>query len=153
MFNFSIFKRVLIKYLAREIAQELKKHFNSTAENKTKNLAGVGGQKIRANFISWGEIISQHPDRSNLQRWYNHGETSVVKEQLFFEYFGPIEHWCDENCTSEYYLWTDRLGVYKAFTSEVDRVLWNLTFQDKMPTLKEVEQLVQNNTNSREDLE
>ena len=72
-------------------------------------------------------------------------DETALREELFFEYFGPLEHWCDQNCQGPYYLWSDHHGIYRVFTNSVDDMLWNLTFDSEMPTIRDIEQLVEKN--------
>lgn len=141
---FKIIKRFLIKRWAKEIREaiaECTDHKNLTY-NGDKNIAGLGGQAFLPYFISWTELSYQSKTTKNLKNTL----PMTVRVQLFFEYFGPLEHWCDTNCTGRYYLWSDERGVFRAFIDPIDVVLWNLTFDGPMPTMKEIYHLVEINS-------
>mgnify|MGYP006288440559 CR=1 FL=1 len=141
-----LIKKILVKRWAKEITREISNQpeFNTqTAISEfedCKNIAGVGGQQFRPYFIRWNTILFQSKRYSQLSTIV---DSVALKEELFFEYFGPLEHWCDENCQGQYYLWSDEHGIYRLFTNSVDDMLWNLTFEDQMPTMREIYQLVE----------
>lgn len=148
---FKFIKAILVDYLAQDIASKIRT--DTKASSNAKNLAGPGGQQFRPYYIDWTWLVENHPNRIELKRWYWSHDKFVAKEQIFFDYFGPLEHWCDANCVSDYYLWSDSFGIFLQFTNETDRVLWKLTFHGPMPTYQEIDELVKNNINARTELE
>lgn len=143
---FKIIKRILIKRWAIELRKAIadKTKPNDKPFEGKKNLAGLGGQEFKPYFISWNVLTQQSKSNIRLTIWQKANPTAV-KEHLFFEYFGPLEHWCDTNCNGHYYLWSDSMGVYRAFIDPMDIMLWNLTFENGMPTMREIYQMTDNN--------
>lgn len=140
-----IIKRILIKRWAKEIRKNIADSTTPTTSSfeGKKNLAGLGGQEFKPYFISWNVLT--HQSRSHIRLTIRaKSDPIAVKEHLFFEYFGPLEHWCDTNCNGHYYLWSDSLGVYRAFIDPMDVMLWNLTFEGGMPTMREIYQMTDN---------
>jgi hypothetical protein len=107
-----------------------------TADTDCKNIAGLGGQSFNPAFISWDHLYQQA--YAELRQY--HKKPLVIKEYLFFAYFGPLEAWCDANCQGKYLLWPTDHGIYRHFDNPVDAMLWNLTWDKPMPTIKELEQ-------------
>lgn len=144
---FKIIKRILIKRWAGEIRKSIANGTmpNSKPFSSKKNLAGLGGQEFQPYFISWEALITQSKSHASLSIWKK-ARPIAVKEHLFFEYFAPLEYWCDSNCIGHYYLWSDSMGVYRAFLDPMDIMLWNLTFEKGMPSMQEINRLVEINT-------
>lgn len=142
---FKIIKRILIKRWTKDIRKALVEDIipNKKPFEGKKNLAGLGGQEFKPYFISWDALIPQSRSHIRLTVWKK-SNPIVIREHLFFEYFGPLEHWCDTNCNGHYYLWGDEMGVYRSFLDPMDIMLWNLTFEGGMPTMKEIYQLTDN---------
>jgi hypothetical protein len=132
-------KRYLVKRWSGEIISSVKSIANvSSLDQDQKNLAGLGGRSFSPSFVSWQELFDQSRD-PELKRWRKH--PTVVKECLFFAYFGPLEAWCENNCTGQFYLWSDETGIYRQFTNPLDRMLWSMTWDAAMPRLEELKDL------------
>lgn len=134
-------KKILIKKWSREIVNEIKNHLPKSQKIDCKNLAGLGGQQFKSYMILWSDLVDQSRD-PEIKYWRN--DSLVVKESLFFEYFGPFESWCDNNCQGGYYLWTDRIGIYRVFNDPKDEVLYRLVFSKNMPTMDEIYDIIVN---------
>lgn len=137
---FKIIKSILIKKWADEIHHQLlkKSKIKKSKPADSKNIAGLGGQDFYPAFISWNALYEQCHD-PELKRWAHC--TNVVREHLFFAYFGPLESWCDKNCQGPYYLWSDSRGIHRQFVDPIDAVLWTLTWSKPMPDLADIEKI------------
>lgn len=109
----------------------------TTAQSDCKNIAGLGGQAFNPAYISWNTLYQQA--YSELRQYQD--RPLVIKEYLFFAYFGPLEAWCESNCQGKFLLWPTEHGIYRHFDNPVDVMLWNLTWDKPMPTIKELEQI------------
>lgn len=137
---FGAIKRKLIKLWSKQIAQTiLAEYVPQQLPTDCRNLAGVGGQQFQPSFVLWNDLIRQSRD-PEIRNY--HYDSVVVKEILFFEYFSPLEHWCNTNCQGSYYLWTDRIGVYRVFTDSRDEVLFKLLFSGAMPTMDQIYEII-----------
>ncbi len=132
-------KKLLINLLKsvklKDVDIKLEPAITSTPKD-CKNIAGLGGQAFNPAFISWHTLYKQA--YSELRQY--HDKPLVIKEYLFFAYFGPLEGWCEQNCQDRYFLWSTDHGIYRYFDNPIDNMLWNLTWDKPMPTLKELEQ-------------
>jgi len=128
-----MFGRFFIRRYAKHIYKlGHNKDLPKYAPGACKNLAGLGGQEFSTRFVSWQALFDQSKS-AELRRWANHPR--VVRETLFFEYFGPLEHWCDTNCHSGYYLFSDVNGIHLRFTDAMDETIFRLRFDGHMPRL------------------
>lgn len=109
----------------------------TTTDTNCKNIAGLGGQAFNPAFISWNNLYQQA--YSDLRQYQD--KPLVVKEYLFFAYFGPLEAWCETNCQGKFLLWPTEHGIYRHFDNPIDNMLWNLTWDKPMPTIKELEKV------------
>ena len=135
-------KRILIERWSRQIMDQI------SSENRTerfggdchgcKNLAGLGGQSFRMRWTTWDELFLDS-NCLELRRWGH--RSNVVRDHMFFAYFGPLEAWCDTNLHSGYYLWSDDGRINLVLTNPTDEVLWRMTWGNGMPALSEVEDL------------
>lgn len=133
----SMVKGLLIKKWSREIAIKAEQHRQQrSVRTADKNLAGLGGSCFNPASIQWTELYAQCGD-FNLHYWAD--RPNVIREHLFFAYFGPLEAWCDSNCQSQYYLWSDDRAIYRQFTDPADDLLWKMVWESYMPTMKEIE--------------
>lgn len=137
-----IAKKIIIRRWSKDLAVAIRLYRDSMsplppAENPVgcKNIAGLGGQAFHPLYISWNELMRQS-DNAGLQRWVNH--PTVIRESLFYEYFGPLEAWCDDNCQGSYYLWSDDRGIYCVITDPVDLLLWQMIWNNTMPSIKDL---------------
>lgn len=128
-------KRKLIKRWSKEIAVELANASPTPVLNCGKNRAGLGGQNFTPHYILLSSLAEQSRD-PEIKFWRN--DSIVVKETLFYEYFGPFEHWCDTYCQSDYYLWCDKVSINRVFTDPRDEMYYRLIFSGSMPTMNEI---------------
>lgn len=133
-----LIKIYFLKKWAKHIHREITKLEKTPKNISSKNLAGLGGQEFRPVSVSWRELVAQTTCPSLRQWSYNQ---NVVQEHLFFAYFGPLEAWCEQNCQYPFYLWTDDYGIHRYFTNPIDNVLWNLTWENPMPSMTEIEKI------------
>ena len=129
-----LLKRLLKSVRLKDTEIKLEPSITSTHPD-SKNIAGLGGQSFNPAFVSWDTLFQQ--SLRELSAWAN--KPRVVKEHLFFSYFGPLEAWCERNCQGKFLLWSTEHGIYRYFDNPVDNLLWNLTWDTPMPTIKELE--------------
>lgn len=131
-------QRLLMRRFAKQLVRMVRLETSSPRPGGSLNAAGLGGQRFNVARIDWAVLIDQcqSPD---LLRWRHN--PMMVAETLFFTYFGPLEAWCEANCVGEFYLWSDDRGVHRVFTDPTDRLLWSLTFNGPMPSMRELESL------------
>lgn len=131
-------KGMLLRRWSRVLVRQIRDDLGRPPPGRSINAAGVGGQEFRPAHIAWGALLQQCND-PDLVRWRH--DPMVVAETLFFAYFGPLEAWCEANCVGTFYLWSDDRGVHRVFTDPTDRLLWSLTFDGSMPSMRELESL------------
>ena len=131
-----LLKQLLKSVKLKDVDIKLEPEITS-AEPNSKNIAGLGGQAFNPAFISWNHLYQQA--YAELRQYQD--KPLVVKEYLFFAYFGPLEAWCEANCQDRFFLWPTEHGIYRHFDNPIDVMLWNLTWDKPMPTLKELEQI------------
>jgi hypothetical protein len=103
-----------------------------------QNLCGSGGQTFRPMTRTWQEIFDEWPDNV-LRIQANNKNQLAIREALFFGYFGPLESWCERNLSQPFYLWSDDHAVSIIIPGEQDRILWMLTWNDGLPTPRELD--------------
>ena len=136
---FRLFKKRLLKWLLKDASLRSSisiEQFSTDSKFETANIAGLGGQSFNPAFISWNHLFQQA--YAELRQYQD--KPQIIREYLFFAYFGPLESWCDRNCQSKFLLWPTEHGIYRYFADPVDVMLWNLTWDKPMPTIKELEQ-------------
>lgn len=129
-------KNLLVRRWARELVGEARRFSGSPPVGKGLNAAGLGGTAFSAvAHVSWGSLYQQcdSPDLRGLGK----NERAVI-EFLFFAYLGPLEAWCEKHCAGTFYLWADDRGVNRVFTDPTDHMLWSLTFDGPMPSMREL---------------
>lgn len=132
-------KVLLMRRWARELVREVRRSAGSPEPKPNRNAAGLGGMDFGpVASVAWSTIYQQC-DSTELHGYSASNRAS--KEYLFFTYFGPLEAWCEANCVGTFYLWTDSDGVNRVFTDPTDVLLWNLTFNGSMPSMRELNQL------------
>ena len=139
---FKIIKQKLIKLLAREIIHEINSYTPTPKDTSCKNLAGVGGQQFNTHIILFHDLVNQSRD-PEVRNWRH--DTLAIRETIFYEYFAPFEHWCDNNCQGGYYLWADNVGICRVFTDPRDEILYRMIFSRSMSTMDEIYQIVEQN--------
>lgn len=136
-------KSALVRKWSREIMNRIKSEDQKSKPKEDdlgcKNLAGLGGQNFRIRWTTWDEIFLDS-NCSELRRWSH--RPNVVRDHLFFAYFGPLEAWCDRNLHSNYYLWSDDTRINLVLSDTTDEILWKMAWGNGMPTLSDVEDLV-----------
>lgn len=140
MSNFAakiLLKKLLKSVTLKDVDIKLEPAITST-DPDCKNIAGLGGQAFNPAFVSWNTLFQQ--SYAELRQYQD--KPLVVKEYLFFAYFGPLEYWCERNCQGRFFLWSAEHGIYRYFDNPLDNMLWNLTWDKPMPTIKELEQAV-----------
>jgi hypothetical protein len=130
-----LLKQLLKSVRLKDTEVKLEPSITSTPSD-SKNIAGLGGQSFNPAFISWDHLYRQ--SYAELRQYQD--KPRVIKEYLFFAYFGPLEAWCERNCQSKFLLWSTEHGIYRYFDDPIDNLLWNLTWDKPMPTVKELEQ-------------
>lgn len=131
-------RRLLMRRFAKQLVRMVRMETGKPEPFGSMNAAGLGGQLFNVSRIDWTVLLEQcqSPD---LLRWRH--DPLVAAETLFFTYFGPLEAWCEANCVGRFYLWSDDRGVNRVFTDPTDALLWNLTFNGAMPSMRELESL------------
>lgn len=130
-----LLKKLLKSVKLQDVSIKLEPAITST-QTDSKNIAGLGGQSFNPAFISWDHLYQQ--SYAELRQYRD--KPLAIKEYLFFAYFGPLEAWCEHNCQSKFLLWPTDHGIYRYFDDPIDNLLWNLTWDKPMPTIKELEQ-------------
>jgi hypothetical protein len=130
-----LLKQLLKSVRLKDTEVKLEPSITSTQPD-SKNIAGLGGQSFNPAFISWDHLYRQ--SYAELRQYQD--KPHAIKEYLFFAYFGPLEAWCERNCQSKFLLWSTEHGIYRYFDDPIDNLLWNLTWDKPMPTVKELEQ-------------
>lgn len=132
-------KHLLIRRWSAEIAAEVRRRAQpAVTDGVSHNRAGLGGHGLRPLHISWQELFEQCQD-PNIIRCAD--RPRVVEEYLFFAYVGPLEAWCERNCTGPWYLWSDEGGVHLLLDDTADRMLWSIAWDGHMPDLDELGRL------------
>lgn len=127
---FELIKAMLVRRWAKDITNVHFDFVESTAA--AENICGLGGQKNQPMSKCWNEIFNQ---THQLAKPITAGQNLSIeyKESLFFGYFAPLEHWCEQNLVGEYALWSDPDRVYLLLLHEHDIVHWALRWGFELP--------------------
>jgi len=82
---------------------------------------------------SWQSVYDAWPN-GNLR-----GIGGKQIDTVFYQrYLCPLHRYCMENLEGSFYLWKDGNGVYLILTEPRDRVMWKLTWDNRLPTPAEI---------------
>lgn len=134
-FGNEIIKPILIRRWARQIANAIHHtEFKIQRKDQVSNVCGSGGHSFRPMIKSWTDIY----DEGNTVQKVNWDVNRLSKtglERLFFDYFGPLEAWCEHYLTGDFALWTDDQNVYLLLTHEYDQTYFGLKWGGKLPNI------------------
>jgi hypothetical protein len=88
--------------------------------------------------IDWTAVYDSAYSGSTttIVNWRQSTLSTSALDKLFFEYFGPLEHWCEHNLSGNFALWFDRKSIYLLLIHEHDHLYFKLMFNGQMPDLK-----------------
>lgn len=109
-----------------------------------KNLCSNGFKPLKITwqdlYVQWpADSVIKHMSQKDIDR--NEG---AVRNVLFDGYAKPVVSWCEVNISNPYYCWVDLRGMYILIPDQQDRMLWQLTWGDKMPIVNDIQQAVEN---------
>lgn len=96
----------------------------------SQNIFGLAGTKSRLLYIEWNKLFKK---KYNLNHHIDKClEPMAIKEDLFYEYFGPWEDWLETNCKGKFGLTYNGDIIIFYIELEEDKLLFNLTFSDNI---------------------
>jgi hypothetical protein len=109
------------------------------------NLCGAGASEWMPMSKTWQSLYDEWPDDSEIKKMSSteiKKKILVVKETMFFGYFGPLEAWLESKCQGNFYLWHDADRIYLILTDSRDMLYYNLKWDNRLPTVKEIEKVI-----------
>lgn len=118
-------------------------YMTGPSRGQWKNLCCNG---FRPLAISWQDVYNQWPSDSLIKTMSQKDidrNTNMIKLTLFEGYAKPVVAWCEENLQNPYYAWAERQEFCLMIPDEGDRMLWQLTWGDRLPEVRDIQQAVE----------
>lgn len=131
---------LLVKHLTKKIVDHQFRivptvDLGPESSNNAVNLCGLGGQ-TKPLTKSWNVIYDEYENTAI--NWTLHSQTLGSKERLFFCYFAPLEHWCEQHLSHNFALWHDQSQVYLFLFHEADQLYFNLRWNGDLPKARDL---------------
>ena len=133
-----IIKPILIRRWSRAIAnRRYDTTYKTLRGSEPKNLCGGGGHgQNQVHKKTWVECYNEK--NMNPLDTSKYELKRSAKESYFFEYFGPLEAWCEKYFVGDFALWSDDTQIYLLITNEYDQTYFALKWGGKLPKFNDL---------------
>lgn len=134
---------IFCRYVARRYPDTVLSRTNNPRLPSTNsmNLCGEGASEWTPMSKTWQSIFDEWPPDSEIKKMSSSDikkKILVVKETMFFGYFGLLEAWLESKCQGNFYLWHDEDRIYLILTDSRDMLYYNLKWDNRLPTVQEI---------------